>query len=78
LAKPAPQELTKRRTHSPECKARWAIDAINDRMTLQAIVDDYAIGIAQCSAPPIAETYSRAPQLSPQFKTSQPIDIRQA
>jgi len=45
LAKPSPKELSKRRTHthSPEFKARVAMEAISGRKTLHAIAADYAV-----------------------------------
>jgi putative transposase len=35
LAQTSPQELSKRRTHSPEFKARVAMEAISGRNTVQ-------------------------------------------
>jgi transposase-like protein len=43
LAKPSPKELIKRRTHSPEFKARVAMEAISGRKTSQEIAADHAI-----------------------------------
>jgi putative transposase len=43
--------LSKRRSHSPEFKARVAMEAISGRKTIQEIAADQAIGVAQCSAP---------------------------
>jgi hypothetical protein len=43
LAKPSPKELNKRRTHSPEFKARVAMEAISGRKTIQQIAADHAI-----------------------------------
>jgi hypothetical protein len=37
--------LSKRRTHSPEFKARVAMEAISDRKTIQEIAADHAIGM---------------------------------
>jgi putative transposase len=49
LAKPSPQELSKRRTHSPESKARVAMEAISGRKTIHDIASDYAIYAIQVS-----------------------------
>ena len=35
--------MSKRRTHSPEFKARFAMEAISGRKTIQEIAADYAI-----------------------------------
>jgi putative transposase len=43
--------LSKRRIHSPEFKARVAMEAISGRKSIQEIAADHAIGFAQCSAP---------------------------
>jgi hypothetical protein len=43
LAKPCPKELSKRRTLSPEFKARGAMEAISGRKTIQKIAADNAI-----------------------------------
>jgi hypothetical protein len=45
---PAPQKLSKRRTHSPEFKARVAMEAISGRKTIQEIAADHAMD--QCKA----------------------------
>ena len=45
LAKPSQNELSKRRTHSPEFKSRVAIEAISGRKTLQEIAAGYLGGI---------------------------------
>jgi hypothetical protein len=42
-AHPSLQELRKRRTHSPEFKARVAIEAISRCKTIQEIASDHAI-----------------------------------
>jgi len=42
LAQPSPQELSKRRTHSPEFRARVAMEAIRGRKTVQGIAGDHA------------------------------------
>jgi transposase len=49
LAKPSPKELSKRRTHSPEFKARVAMEAISCRKTLQEIAADHAVHPIQVS-----------------------------
>ena len=41
--------MTKRRTHSPEFKARVAMEAISGRKTLQEIAADHAIHPIQVS-----------------------------
>jgi putative transposase len=41
--------MTKRRTHSPEFKARVAVEAISGRKTLQVIAADHAIHPIQVS-----------------------------
>jgi|GEM_PF-4268577 transposase-like protein len=43
--------MSKRRTHSPEFKARVAMEANSGRKTIQEFAADHAIGIAPCSAP---------------------------
>jgi transposase-like protein len=42
LAKPSPQELRKRRTHSPVFKAKVAMETISGRKKLQEIAADHA------------------------------------
>ena len=37
--------MSKRRTHSPEFKARVAMEAISGRKTIQEIAADHAIGL---------------------------------
>jgi len=49
LAKPSPQELSKRRTHSPEFQAKVAMEAISGRKTLQEIAADHAVHPIQVS-----------------------------
>jgi len=49
LAKPSPQELSKRRTYSPEFKARVAMEAISGRKTIQEIAEDGAERLIQVS-----------------------------
>ena len=49
MAKPSPKELSKRRTHSPEFKARVAMEAISGRKTIQEIAADHAIHPIQVS-----------------------------
>lgn len=41
--------MSKRRTHSPECKAKVAMDAISGRKTIQEIAADHAIHPIQVS-----------------------------
>ena len=41
--------MSKRRTHSPEFKAKVAMEAINGRKTLQEIATDYAVHLIQVS-----------------------------
>jgi putative transposase len=41
--------MSKSRTHSPEFKARVAMEAITDRMTIQEIAADHAIHLLQVS-----------------------------
>ena len=54
------------RTHSPEFKARGALEAISDRISLQMLAAGYAIGVTQCSAPPTGATHSKcAPPITP-------------
>ncbi len=48
-AKPYPQELSKRRTHSPEFNARVDMEAISGRKTIQEIAADHAIQPIQVS-----------------------------
>ena len=43
LAQPSPRELCKRRTLSPEFKARVAMEAIIGRKTIQEIAADHAV-----------------------------------
>jgi len=49
LAQPSPKELSKRRTHSPEFKARIAMEAISGSKTIQEIAADNAIHPIQVS-----------------------------
>ena len=49
MAKPSPKELSKRRTDSPELKARVAMEAISARMTFQEVAADHAIHPIQVS-----------------------------
>ena len=42
MAKPSPKELSKRRIHSPEFKAKVAMEAISGRKTIQEIAADHA------------------------------------
>ena len=49
MAKPSPKELSKRRTDSPEFKARVAMEAISARMTFQEVAADHAIHPIQVS-----------------------------
>jgi transposase-like protein len=44
--------MSKRRTHSPEFKAKVAMEAISGRKTIQEIAADHANGIAWSCAPP--------------------------
>jgi putative transposase len=41
--------VSKRRTHSPEFKAKVAVEAISGRKTIHEISDDYAIHPIQVS-----------------------------
>ena len=43
--------MSERRTHSPEFKARVAMEVISGRKTIQEIAADHANGVAPCSAP---------------------------
>ena len=53
MAKPSPKELSKRRTHSPEYKARVAMEAISGRKTIQEIAADHAAGLRKAAHLPV-------------------------
>ena len=49
MVKPSSKELSKRRTRSPEFKARVGMEAISGRKTIQEIATDHAMGAAQAA-----------------------------
>ena len=49
MAKLSPKELSKRHHHSPEFKAKVAIEAISGRKTIQEVAADHAIHPIQVS-----------------------------
>jgi len=45
--------MSKRRTHSPEFKARVAMEAISGRKTIQEIAADHAVGLRNAAHLPV-------------------------
>ena len=45
--------MSKRRTHSPEFKAKVAMEAISGRKTIQEIAADHAVGLRNAAHLPV-------------------------